>query len=85
MQEPTKEKQPERLEFKLAGTEGQPVEWRLNGKQISTTPHSSLFWPMQIGQWTLEVKSGQLTDRVNFEVQAAKPSTIRQGFSVRKP
>jgi penicillin-binding protein 1C len=84
MQEPTKKK-PERLEFKLAGTNGQPVEWRLNGQQLSTTPNSSLFWPMQLGQWTLEVKSGKLTDRVDFEVQIAKPSESRQGFSVRKP
>jgi penicillin-binding protein 1C len=85
MQEPAKEKYPEQLEFKLAGTDGQPVEWRLNGKQLSTTSNSSLFWPMQLGQWSLEVKSGQLTDRVNFEVQIAKPSERRQGFSVRKP
>jgi penicillin-binding protein 1C len=75
----------ERLEFKLAGTDGQPVEWRLNGKLLSTTSHASLFWPMQVGQWNLEVKSGSMADRVNFEVQAAKPFAIRQGFSVKKP
>jgi penicillin-binding protein 1C len=85
MQEPVKEKNPERLEFKLAGTDGKPVEWRLNGKRLSPTSNSSLFWPMQVGQWSLEVKVGKLTDRVNFEVQIAKPSTIHQGFSVRKP
>jgi penicillin-binding protein 1C len=75
----------QKLEFKLARTPEQSVEWRLNGKQISTSTNSSLFWPMQLGKWKLEVKSGSMTDRVDFEVQALQPSTSRQGFSVRRP
>ncbi len=85
LQESTKEKYLERLEFKLAGTSGKSVQWRLNGKPLSTTSNASLFWPMQLGQWSLEVKSGSMVDRVNFEVQVAKTSSIHQGFSLRKP
>ncbi|WP_404783839.1 penicillin-binding protein 1C [Altericista sp. CCNU0014] len=84
-QDPTQGKQPERLEFKLSRTDGQPIEWRLNGKPLSTASTASLFWPMQPGKWRLEVKSRQLTDRVDFEVQVAQPSPLRQGFSVRMP
>jgi penicillin-binding protein 1C len=48
--DPSNEKQTQRLEFKLARPSGQSVEWRLNGKQLSTTSNSSLFWPMQPGK-----------------------------------
>jgi penicillin-binding protein 1C len=82
---PAKEHPVERLEFKLTGTSGQPVEWRLNGTRLSSPANQSLFWPMQLGQWRLDAKSGSMTDQVNFEVRIAKPSDIRQGFSVKKP
>lgn len=81
--DPSNEKQTQRLEFKLARPPGQSVEWRLNGKQLSTTSNSSLFWPMQPGKWTLEVTSGSINDRVNFEVQVAQPSDSQKGFSIK--
>jgi penicillin-binding protein 1C len=43
-----------------------------------------VFWPMQPGQWKLQVKSGPMTDEVSFEVQNASASSDRQGFSVRR-
>jgi hypothetical protein len=63
----------------------QPIEWWLNGFQLSSTSNLSLFWPMQLDRWSLEVKSESMTDRVNFEVIIAKSSGVCQGFSGKKP
>jgi penicillin-binding protein 1C len=76
---------PEHLEFRLAGTLGQSVEWRMNGTRLSTVSKDSFFWPMQLGQWKLQVKSGSMIDEVNFEVRNAAAAGDHRGFSVRKP
>jgi penicillin-binding protein 1C len=81
---PPSSRQPEQLEFRLAGASELPIEWRINGNQLATTSKDSVFWPMQPGQWKLQVKSGPMTDEVSFEVQNASASSDRQGFSVRK-
>ncbi|MGB8699656.1 MAG: penicillin-binding protein 1C [Thermosynechococcaceae cyanobacterium] len=72
-----------RLEFKLAQASDQLAEWRLNGTVIARQSQASLFWPMQEGQWTLEVRSGGKGDRVHFQVQKAEPPSGLSGFSVR--
>jgi penicillin-binding protein 1C len=61
------------------------VEWRVNGTRLATASKDSFFWPIQLGQWKLQVKSGSMTDEVDFEVRNAAASGDRQGFSVRKP
>jgi penicillin-binding protein 1C len=76
--------QPEQLEFRLASASGQPVEWRINGTRLATASKDSFFWPMQLGQWKLQVKSGSMTDEVNFEVRNATVAGDHQGFSIRK-
>ncbi len=71
----------QRLEFKLANPPDQPIEWWLNGKLVATQKSSSWFWQFQPGQWTLQVKSGDVIDQVNFQVDVAPVRTTRRGFS----
>ncbi|MBD2460138.1 penicillin-binding protein 1C [Oscillatoria sp. FACHB-1407] len=72
-----------RLEFKVTGRQNQPVEWWLNGEKLATQSADSLFWALRPGDWRLQVKSGEMTDQVMFEVRVAEPSNNPQrGFSV---
>jgi penicillin-binding protein 1C len=77
--------QTQRLEFKIGEVKARLVEWRLNGKKIATNSANSMFWPMRPGTWTLEVKSGEMSDRVTFQVQVASQKSNRRGFSVARP
>jgi penicillin-binding protein 1C len=74
--------QEQQLEFAIAGQPSAPFEWRLNGQPLDNAGQTSLFWPLQAGQWTLEVQSGEQRDRVQFEVEEAESRSPRQGFSV---
>ncbi len=71
----------QRLEFKLTASSKAAVDWRLNGKPLTVSSFSSFFWKPQPGTWTLQVKQGQQTDQVKFEVQAADARPTRKGFS----
>ncbi len=71
----------QRLQFRVENPPSQPVEWQLNGKVITTQDTASLFWTPQAGTWTLQVKSGNKTDQVRFEVQVADARPSRRGFS----
>lgn len=73
--------QGQKLIFKASAVPHQPLEWRLNGK-ILPTNSTSYSWQMSPGNWTLEVKAGQMSDRVNFQVDLAQPNLHRRGFSV---
>lgn len=72
----------DRLQFKLARATDEPVEWWLNGEKLTGNSSNSLFWEMKIGEWNLEVRSGNSSDRVNFQVQLLTPPEGR-GFSIR--
>ncbi|MGJ5676200.1 MAG: penicillin-binding protein 1C [Nostochopsis sp.] len=72
----------QKLEFKLAGTSSESVEWWLNGEKLTTNSPKSLFWRLHPGHWTLSVKSGDLTDSVTFQVELAKTTPKRRGFSI---
>ncbi|MBL1173885.1 penicillin-binding protein 1C [Pantanalinema sp. GBBB05] len=75
----------QRLEFKLAAMPTQPVEWRLNGQRLANQTTSSLFWTLQPGNWTLQVRSGEQTDQVQFQVELADArSQTRRGFSFKR-
>ncbi|PZV10088.1 MAG: penicillin-binding protein 1C [Leptolyngbya sp.] len=71
----------QRLEFKLAGTSKTALDWRLNGQPLAVSSSSSFFWKPQAGTWTLQIKQGQQTDQVQFEVQVADARPSRKGFS----
>jgi len=71
-----------RVEFKLAGIEDEAVEWWLNGKKLASGPSNHLFWSLQPGDWTLQVKAGEKSDRVNFEVLLAEHRPTPRGFSI---
>ncbi|NEQ34724.1 MAG: penicillin-binding protein 1C, partial [Leptolyngbya sp. SIO4C5] len=73
----------QRLALKIAAPADQPVTWTLNGQPLETTETNTLFWPMQVGTWTLEVASGQKRDRVQFQVQLAEEQPPQRGFSLR--
>jgi penicillin-binding protein 1C len=73
----------QKLEFKLTGVTKVPVEWWLNGEKLVTQSTNSLFWTLRPGNWTLEAKSGEMSDRVNFQVQLASSKPTRRGFSVK--
>jgi len=71
-----------RVEFKLAGIEDEAVEWWLNGKKLASGPSNHLFWSLQPGDWTLQVKAGPKSDRVDFEVLLAEHRSTPRGFSI---
>lgn len=76
-----------RIELKLAAAPETPVEWWLIGKEgkqrlAITESSKSLFSPIGVGEWTLEVRSGEKRDRISFQVQLSDPHAIRRGFSV---
>jgi penicillin-binding protein 1C len=73
-----------KLAFKITAPPEQLVEWWLNGERLATTADRELSWPMQQGEWVLEVKSGGLRDRVHFQVQPPDNALSRPGFSVVK-
>ncbi|NEO42483.1 MAG: penicillin-binding protein 1C [Moorea sp. SIOASIH] len=75
----------QRLEFKVAGLKSESVEWWLNGEKLTTNSSNSFFWPLGPGDWTLEVKSGDISDRVTFKVQLAENPPTRRGFSIAGP
>ncbi|MGB3294075.1 MAG: penicillin-binding protein 1C [Phormidesmis sp.] len=74
-----------RLAFKIVAPVGEAVEWRLNGRPLETMAKREFFWTMEPGDWVLEVKSGELSDRVRFQVRSPSGATERQGFSVVRP
>ncbi|MGK7916494.1 MAG: penicillin-binding transpeptidase domain-containing protein [Prochloraceae cyanobacterium] len=71
-----------RLEFKITGKSHQTIEWWLNGKKLATNSSDSFFWQLHPGEWTLEVRNGQRSDRVSFQVQLAPQRLTRWGFSL---
>jgi len=71
----------QRLEFKLTAPTTQSVEWRLNGQTIASQTSHSVFWTPKPGTWTLQVKSGDMSDQVKFQVQTAETGQTRRGFS----
>ncbi|MBT9314007.1 penicillin-binding protein 1C [Leptothoe spongobia] len=78
--------QDQRLEFRVAERDSQPplsVKWRLNGQPLAADK-SSLFWPMQPGQWRLDARSGNQQAQVQFEVTLAEEQSVRSGFSLRE-
>ena len=77
-----REEAKQRLEFKLAGTPAAPVEWLLNGEKLATDSSHSLFWTLRPGNWTLEVRSGEISDKVSFQVELASTRPTRRGFSI---
>lgn len=75
----------QRLEFKIAGAVKQPVEWWLNGRKLETNAANSIFWQVSPGEWSLRVKSGEMSAQVSFEVQLAENRLTRRGFSIAEP
>ncbi|OUL28635.1 penicillin-binding protein 1C [Nostoc sp. RF31YmG] len=72
----------QKLEFKLVGKTAELVEWRLNGEKLATDSANSLFWYLRPGKWTLQARSGEISDKVSFQVQLASRKSTRRGFSV---
>lgn len=75
----------QKLEFKLINKASSPVEWWLNGEKLATQSASSLFWQLRPGNWTLEARSGAISDQVSFQVQLATSKPRRRGFSIVNP
>ncbi|WP_445633544.1 peptidoglycan glycosyltransferase [Nostoc sp. DSM 114161] len=72
----------QKLEFKLAGNKSAPIEWWLNGEKLDTNSANSVFWNLRLGNWTLEARSGEMKDKVNFKVELASIKPTRRGFSI---
>ncbi|QLE44393.1 penicillin-binding protein 1C [Nostoc sp. C052] len=72
----------QKLEFKLVGNKSAPVEWWLNGEKLDTKSANSLFWYLRPGKWTLEARSGEMSDKVSFQVELASLKPTRRGFSL---
>ncbi|MEH1935788.1 MAG: penicillin-binding protein 1C [Nostoc sp.] len=72
----------QKLEFKLVGNKSPLVEWWLNGEKLDTQSANSLFWYLRPGNWTLEARSGEMSDKVSFQVELANLKPTRRGFSI---
>ncbi|MHC5933926.1 penicillin-binding protein 1C [Nostoc sp.] len=72
----------QKLEFKLVGNKSAPVEWWLNGEKLDTQSANSLFWYLRPGNWTLSARSGEMSDKVSFQVELANLKPTRRGFSI---
>ncbi|MEH2364047.1 penicillin-binding protein 1C [Nostoc sp.] len=72
----------QKLEFKLVGNKSAPVEWWLNGEKLDTQSANSLFWYLRPGNWTLSARSGDMSDKVSFQVELANLKPTRRGFSI---
>ncbi|WP_392534124.1 penicillin-binding protein 1C [Nostoc sp. C117] len=73
----------QKLEFKLTGNKSATVEWWLNGEKLETNSANSLFWNLRPGKWTLEARSGEMSDKVSFQVELANIKPTRRGFSIK--
>jgi penicillin-binding protein 1C len=73
----------QKLEFKVGGISSEPIEWSLNDQKLDTSANA-LFWTLRPGNWTLSAKSGEVSDKVTFQVQLANIKPTRRGFSVVK-
>ncbi|OZH51848.1 penicillin-binding protein [Hydrocoleum sp. CS-953] len=71
----------QKLEFKLANSANKSVEWWLNGEKLVVNSDNSFFWQLTPGKWNLEVRSGDMVNRVSFQVQLSNQSPY-QGFSI---
>ncbi|QSJ20195.1 penicillin-binding protein 1C [Nostoc sp. UHCC 0702] len=74
----------QKLEFKLVGNKSAPVEWWLNGEKLNTQSANSLFWYLRPGNWTLAARSGEMSDKISFQVKLASVKPTRRGFSISK-
>ncbi|MGD1900258.1 MAG: penicillin-binding protein 1C [Phormidesmis sp.] len=74
-----------RLSLKIAAPAGEVVEWQLNGKPLTATAEREIFWPMELGEWVLEVSNGERSDRVTFQVRSPDESPTKRGFSIAEP
>jgi penicillin-binding protein 1C len=72
----------QKLEFKVTTTADTPIEWWLNGQKIATQKSNSLHWKLTPGDWTLEARKGNQSDRVNFRVDFASMRSTPRGFSI---
>lgn len=75
----------QQLRFAAAAPDGAAVQWRLNGRRLGSASASAILWPLRVGRWTLEAKSGGLGDAISFEVRPAGPHPTRRGFSLVRP
>jgi penicillin-binding protein 1C len=72
----------QKLELKLATLPEEPIEWWINGERLANSATGAVFWSLRPGNWTVEVKSKEKSDRVNFQVELAENKSNRQGFSI---
>jgi penicillin-binding protein 1C len=56
----------------------------LNGEKLDTSA-SAFFWTLSPGNWILSAKSGEISDKVTFQVKLATINPTRRGFSVVNP
>jgi penicillin-binding protein 1C len=55
------------------------VEWRVNGVSLALDSEGRAFWPVALGTWSVEARSGTNVDRITIHV--VKPPQIRGGFT----
>ena len=71
----------QKLKFKLANSAKKSVEWWLNGESLAVNSGNSFFWKLTPGKWNLAVRSGEMVEEVNFQVQLSNKSPYN-GFSI---
>jgi penicillin-binding protein 1C len=68
----------QQIALRAAGTNGK-VEWRVNGTALPLDSEGRAFWPVALGTWTVEARSGAHLDRITIRV--VKPPEARGGFT----
>jgi len=68
----------QRLELQAAGST--TVRWSVSGSALGVDAQGHAFWPLRLGRWTIEARSGRELDSVTVRVVPA-PVTRRAGFT----
>ena len=69
------------IEFQVSQSSHDSL-WTLNDRPLETPAGNSVFWPMQPGTWTLEVRRGENRDRVTFSVESKQSNSPAVGFTI---
>jgi penicillin-binding protein 1C len=69
----------QQIAFRAVGA-ARSIRWTVNGETIPLDADGTAFWPLQVGQWTIEAQEAKRRDRVTIRVVSPR-LVSRPGFS----
>jgi penicillin-binding protein 1C len=76
------DRQSQRLRLR-ALNDGKPVRWNVGGTTLPRDADGSVFWPVQLGTWTIRAEDGKNSDRITIRV-IRPPHGSLPGFTITK-